>query len=108
MLALAGTNLGDPIEMAAANAVLMSGAPQGESPGQPLTLAAGKSSIGHTEPAAGLAAMYHALHAMQSSFVQPILHFRQVCLQFNNGVTMKQSNCYCSFQVHHCWLVYYR
>ena len=43
-----------------------------------MTLAAGKSSIGHTEPAAGLAGIYHALHTMQSSMIQPILHFRQV------------------------------
>lgn len=44
-----------------------------------MTLAAGKSSVGHTEPVAGLAGVYHALQTMQSSMVQPILHFRQVC-----------------------------
>ena len=76
---LAGTNLGDPIELVAASAVLITGAPCAEEADLPMTLAAGKSSIGHTEPAAGLAGTYHALHTMQSSMVHPILHFRQVC-----------------------------
>ena len=75
---LAGTNLGDPIELVAASAVLLPGAAPEEDAGLPMALAAGKSSIGHTEPAAGLAGIYHALHTMQSSMVQPILHFRQV------------------------------
>ena len=75
----AGTNLGDPIELVAASAVLVPGASPAEEAGLPMTLAAGKSSIGHTEPAAGLAGIYHALHNMQSSMVQPIMHFRQVC-----------------------------
>jgi len=44
----------------------------------PLSLAAGKSSIGHTEPAAGLAGVFHALRSMQACLTQPILHFRQV------------------------------
>lgn len=73
-----GTNLGDPIELVAASAVLIPGASPTEETGLPMTLAAGKSSIGHTEPAAGLAGVYHALQTMHSSIVQPILHFRQV------------------------------
>ena len=73
----AGTNLGDPIELAAATAVLISESnPEGNA--APLSLAAGKSSIGHTEPAAGLAGVFHALHSMQACITQPILHFRQV------------------------------
>ena len=70
--------MGDPIELVAASAVLLPSAPHAEEAGLPLTLAAGKSSVGHTEPAAGLVGIYHALHTMQSSMVQPILHFRQV------------------------------
>ena len=46
-----------------------------------LTLAAGKSSIGHTEPAAGMAGVLHALQALQSQSVDAILHFRQVIAQ---------------------------
>lgn len=75
---VAGTNLGDPIELVAASAVLIPGASPTEETGLPVTLAAGKSSIGHTEPAAGLAGVYHALQSMQSCMIQPILHFRQV------------------------------
>ena len=73
----AGTNLGDPIELAAASAVLNSAARQMDS-AAPLTLAAGKSAIGHTEPAAGLAGIYHSVQSMQAHLTQPILHFRQV------------------------------
>lgn len=58
--------------------MLVPAAMHAEDAGLPMTLAAGKSSIGHTEPAAGLAGIFHALHTMQSSLVQPILHFRQV------------------------------
>ncbi|KAL0047289.1 hypothetical protein WJX82_000056 [Trebouxia sp. C0006] len=72
-----GTNLGDPIELAAASAVLLS-EPNAEGNALPLSLAAGKSSIGHTEPAAGLAGVFHALHSMQACLTQPILHFRQL------------------------------
>lgn len=73
----AGTNLGDPIELAAATAVLLL-KPNSEGNALPLSLAAGKSSIGHTEPAAGLAGVFHALHSMQACLTQPILHFCQV------------------------------
>ena len=63
--------------MGAASAVLL---PSGSevSHSSALTLAAGKSSIGHTEPAAGMAGVLHALQALQSQSVDAILHFRQV------------------------------
>ena len=49
-----GTPLGDPIEIAAALAVLQTSAlPDASSSGQPLELHAAKSRLGHTEPAAG-------------------------------------------------------
>ena len=82
----AGTNLGDPIELAAATAVLL-GRPSQASNAVPLTLAAGKSSIGHTEPAAGLAGIFQALQAMQSCITRPILHFRQVVINNMAAVT---------------------
>lgn len=63
--------------MGAASAVLLPPAHTAKQ-ALPLTLAAGKSSIGHTEPAAGMAGVLHALQALQSQSVDPILHFRQV------------------------------
>lgn len=76
----AGTQLGDPVEMGAASAVLLPIAHDAQQHSA-LTLAAGKSSIGHTEPAAGMAGVLHALQALQSQSVAPILHFRQVWVQ---------------------------
>lgn len=49
-----GTPLGDPIEMGAATAVLSSS-------GKVLTLCAVKSALGHTEPAAGAASIWHMI-----------------------------------------------
>ena len=49
-----GTPLGDPIEVGAALAVLS--VPHKE---QPLNLSAVKSMMGHSEPAAGAASMWH-------------------------------------------------
>ena len=46
-----GTPLGDPIEMGAAAAVLLTGARLSAS--NPLALASSKSIVGHAEPAAG-------------------------------------------------------
>lgn len=56
----AGTPLGDPIEVGAAWAVLGGKAgPQGRQ--RPLVLASDKSSVGHTEPAAGLSGVLHVV-----------------------------------------------
>eukprot|EP00884_Botryococcus_braunii_P010941 jgi/Botrbrau1/19849/Bobra.0124s0085.1 len=52
-----GTPLGDPIEIGAAMAVLV----KDKSRDLPLTFAAVKTRLGHTEPAAGAAGMCHAL-----------------------------------------------
>ena len=52
-----GTPLGDPIEVGAAAAVFGGDA----SRGQPLCLSAMKSSLGHTEPAAGATGMCRSL-----------------------------------------------
>lgn len=75
-----GTQLGDPVEMGAASAVLLPLHAEAEQTSA-LTLAAGKSSIGHTEPAAGMAGVLHALQALQSQSVDAIVHFRQVIAQ---------------------------
>ena len=62
-----GTSLGDPIEVGALEAVLAS-APR------PLVLMAGKSLVGHSEPAAGVMGLAHGrmVVALQASL--PILH----------------------------------
>jgi 3-oxoacyl-(acyl-carrier-protein) synthase len=62
-----GTPLGDPIEVGALAAVLAGGA-------RAVGLAAGKSSVGHTEPSAGLVGAAHAISALAGRAVQPILH----------------------------------
>ena len=64
-----GTSLGDPIEVGAALAVL---APRGRA--QPLDLAASKSWVGHGEPAAGLAGLLFAQHAVEMHASRPIMH----------------------------------
>eukprot|EP00882_Tetradesmus_deserticola_P024319 GHRQ01026576.1.p1 GENE.GHRQ01026576.1~~GHRQ01026576.1.p1 ORF type:complete len:305 (+),score=126.21 GHRQ01026576.1:29-916(+) len=65
---------GDPIEMGAAAAVLLGSAAR--STQQPLTLASDKSGIGHTEPAAGLAGVVHAVLASTRRMALPVLHLR--------------------------------
>ena len=60
-----GTPLGDPIEVGAAAAVF--GGPSwpsggGPEPSQALCLGAAKSTLGHTEPAAGATAICRTLH----------------------------------------------
>ena len=70
-----GTALGDPIEVNAAAAVFLNA--KADPVGQqrvPLTLAADKSGVGHTEPAAGLVGVFHALKAAAASSYSPILH----------------------------------
>ena len=73
-----GTPLGDPIEVGALAAVLASSRGSSGSAGQPVVLAAGKTSMGHTEPAAGLVGAAHAAQALAGSLVQPILHLHTV------------------------------
>jgi NADPH:quinone reductase-like Zn-dependent oxidoreductase len=67
-----GTPLGDPIEVGALAAVLAAGR------GRQVVLAAGKTSMGHTEPAAGLVGLAHASQALAAALVQPILHLHKV------------------------------
>jgi acyl transferase domain-containing protein len=67
-----GTPLGDPIEVGALAAVLAG------SGCQQVVLAAGKTSVGHTEPAAGLVGVVHSAAALVSAIMQPVLHLRQV------------------------------
>lgn len=70
---LAGTSLGDPIEVGAALAVL------GERPRQqPLTMVASKSWVGHAEPAAGLVGLLFAQQAATGQLVLPIMHLATV------------------------------
>lgn len=70
-----GTSLGDPIEVGAI-AALLSGKPEHNV--QPLTLMAGKSWIGHSEPAAGVMGLAHAQMALALSASLPMLHLATV------------------------------
>ena len=74
-----GTALGDPVEIDAASTALMLGS-RGSSGGaptlNPLSLQAGKSRMGHAEPAAGVAGLLGALGSLGSAVLQPILHLR--------------------------------
>jgi len=81
-----GTPLGDPVEVGAAVAVLR--APAGKSAirsqhtdghRRALMLAACKSGLGHTEPAAGAVGLLHAVAALQQMHQQPLLQLREVC-----------------------------
>ena len=71
-----GTPLGDPIEVGALAAVLAAG--HVSTGGGQVVLAAGKSSMGHTEPAAGLVGAAHAAGALAAALLQPILHLHKV------------------------------
>ena len=70
-----GTPLGDPIEVGALAAVLAA-----SRSGRPVVLAAGKTSMGHTEPAAGLVGVTHAAQGLAGALVHPILHLHRVSL----------------------------
>jgi hypothetical protein len=71
---LAGTALGDPVEVNAAAEALLVG---GDAPAaQPLSLLASKSWHGHAEPAAGLVALAHAASAAAAALRHPLLHLR--------------------------------
>lgn len=66
-----GTSLGDPIEVGALAAVFAAAAPAGSAP---LALMAGKSLIGHSEPAAGVMGLTHAHMSIALQASLPILH----------------------------------
>lgn len=65
-----GTSLGDPIEVGALAAVMVAGRP----PDAPLALMAGKSLVGHSEPAAGVMGLAHAHLAVAHRASLPLLH----------------------------------
>jgi len=71
------TSLGDPIEVGAASQVLLSGASGSGAAsvrGAPLVLHAGKSSVGHTEPAAGVTGLLHSVRSLTQTEVCPVMH----------------------------------
>ena len=72
-----GTPLGDPIEVGAAMAVLA--ARTGDDAASPsLTLAAAKSWLGHSEPAAGAVGIAHLCLAFARQAALPIMHLRSI------------------------------
>ncbi|CAD7696941.1 unnamed protein product, partial [Ostreobium quekettii] len=66
-----GTALGDPIEVGAAMSLLV---PTSAGRHTPLAFAAGKTSLGHTEPAAGVVGLVQAISSLGQRFTQPVLH----------------------------------
>jgi len=66
-----GTGLGDPIEVGALGTVL-----QGVS--TPRVLTAGKSLVGHAEPAAGMMGLAHIQTGMLHEALMPVLHLRSL------------------------------
>jgi hypothetical protein len=73
-----GTSLGDPIEIGAL-AALLGGAPkQPDASRLPLVLMAGKSLIGHSEPAAGVMGFAHAQMAVALRCSMPIMHLSEI------------------------------
>lgn len=64
--------------MGAAAALLLGGNNGAASRTTPLTLASDKTSLGHTEPAAGVTGVLHAIKAMQLGRFDPMLHLRSV------------------------------
>jgi 3-oxoacyl-(acyl-carrier-protein) synthase len=72
-----GTGLGDPIEIGALAAVV-EGRKTTNSIALPLVLMAGKSLIGHSEPAAGVMGIAHAQLAVNGNAALPLLHLHSV------------------------------
>ena len=70
-----GTPLGDPIEVGAASAVLIS---DGTSRAYPVHMSAVKSNIGHTEAAAGMAGMVQLVGNLMNKSNSVITHLRDV------------------------------
>ncbi len=68
-----GTELGDPIEMRAAAAVLG----KGRDPQDPLLVGSVKTNVGHLEAAAGMAGLLKVVLALQHGRIPPHLHFEQ-------------------------------
>ena len=69
-----GTALGDPIEVGAVcQVVLAQGTGRREAA---LTLQAGKSSMGHTEPAAGVAGVLMLVHSLGQARALPVMHLQ--------------------------------
>ena len=69
-----GTPLGDPIEMAAAQAVYVDGVARQT----PLWMSSVKTNIGHAEAAAGIAGLIKAVLCLQHGMIVPHLHFTQL------------------------------
>jgi hypothetical protein len=85
-----GTPLGDPIEVGAALAVLAGGKSGVQYRDTPLSLWAAKSSLGHTEPAAGAAGILHAVSRYVS---RPLL---SLCLSLSLALSLSLlSVCVC-------------
>ncbi|WP_030544298.1 type I polyketide synthase [Streptomyces albus] len=68
-----GTALGDPVELGAAWRALG----PGREPGRPLYVGSVKSNIGHCESAAGMAALFKTVLALQHDVIPANLHFRE-------------------------------
>ena len=68
----AGSSLGDAIEVQAAAAVYG----RGRAADRPLLIGSVKTSIGHLEPAAGIAGLIRAVLAIGKGVIPPHLHFR--------------------------------
>ncbi|NJR67160.1 MAG: hypothetical protein HC772_20535 [Leptolyngbyaceae cyanobacterium CRU_2_3] len=67
-----GTDLGDPVELTAAAAVLG----EGRSPTTPLWVGAVKTNIGHLEAAAGISGLIKVILALQHQTIPPHIHFQ--------------------------------
>ncbi|MDE0628792.1 MAG: SDR family NAD(P)-dependent oxidoreductase, partial [Bryobacterales bacterium] len=68
-----GTELGDPVEVAAAAAVYG----RGRSPDRPLLIGSVKTNVGHLEAAAGVAGLIKTVFAIQSGVIPQHLHFER-------------------------------
>ena len=68
-----GTELGDPVEVAAAASVYG----RGRSPDRPLLIGSVKTNVGHLEAAAGVAGLIKAVLAIRSGVIPQHLHFER-------------------------------
>ncbi|HEY0195215.1 MAG TPA: polyketide synthase, partial [Kofleriaceae bacterium] len=76
-----GTRLGDPIELAAAGAVLGAG----RTAEHPVLIGSVKTNIGHLEAAAGLAGLVKVVLAMRHGLVPPHLHLSAINPEIDRG-----------------------